>query len=91
MGMSGHRDSLCWWRGAKLRARRRSVSAVSAIDVQDMARDKSGIVRRNEHDAVGDFLRETETAQRNLRRQGRLVLCRAGEARQHAGVGGARC
>src|SRR3984957_16765304 len=68
-----------------------SVSAVSAIDVQDMARDKSGFVRRNEHDAVGDFLRETETAQRNLRRQGRLVLCCAGEASQHASVGGAGC
>jgi hypothetical protein len=41
---------------------------VSTIDIQDVAGDKSGFVRRNEHDAVGDFFRKTETAQRNLRR-----------------------
>ena len=36
--------------------------------------------------AVGDFLGEAEATQRNLRRQSRLVLRRASEAGQHAGV-----
>src|SRR5258706_13414968 len=34
----------------------------------------------------GDLLRQSESTQRNLGRQGRLVLRRAGEAGQHAGV-----
>jgi hypothetical protein len=66
--------------GANLRARAGSVGAVSAVDVEDMARDEPGFVRCDEHDAVGDFLGEAESAQRHLRRQGRLVLRCTGEA-----------
>src|SRR6266404_5069352 len=78
-----------YWARSSLRARTGSVGAVSAIDVEDVTRDEPGFVRRDEHDAIGDLLGEAETTQRNLRRQGRLVLRRAGETGQHAGVGGA--
>src|ERR1700685_2485504 len=67
-----------------------SVSAMSAVDVEDMTGDEPGFVRTEEHDAVGDLLGEAEPTERNLGRQGRLVFRRASEAGQHAGVRGAR-
>src|ERR1700740_3673872 len=67
-----------------------SVGAVSAIDVEDVAGDESGFLRGDEHDDVGAPLRGAEPAQRNLRRQRRLVLGRSSEASQHAGVRWAR-
>src|ERR1700692_4417831 len=70
-------------------ARTGSVRTVTAVDVEDVTRDERGFVRCDEHDAVGDLLGEAESTQRNLRREGRLVLRRAGEAGQHAGVRGA--
>src|SRR3977135_4582723 len=66
-----------------------SVGGVTAVDVEDVTRDEPGFVRTEEHDAIGAPLREAEPSERNLCRQGRLVLCRAGEAGQHAGVRGA--
>src|SRR5258708_27415938 len=69
-----------YWAQSNLRALTRSVGAVSAIDVEDVARDEPGFVRTDEHDAVGDLLGEPEPTQRNLRRQRRLVLRRAREA-----------
>src|SRR3989454_8435372 len=68
-----------------------SVRTVTAVDVEDVTRDERGLVRRDEHDAVGDLLGQAESTQRDLRREGRLVLRRAGEAGQHAGVRGAWC
>ena len=47
---------------------------MTAVDVEDVTRDEPGFVRRDEHDAVGDLLGEAESTQRNLRREGRLVL-----------------
>src|SRR5260370_40477056 len=67
-----------------------SVGAVSAVDVEDVTRDEPGFVRCKKDDAVGGLLGEAESTQRNLRRQGRLVLRRTGEAGQHAGVRRAR-
>ena len=64
--------------------------ALAAIDVEDMAGDVGGSLRRDEDDRVGDFFREAETRHRNGRRQRRLVLRRAREAGQHAGVDRAR-
>src|ERR1700729_956403 len=66
-----------------------SVGAVSAVDVENVTGDEPGFVRRDEDDTVGELLGEAEPTQRNLRCQSRLVLCRAGEAGQHAGVRGA--
>src|SRR6478672_10355658 len=65
-----------------------SVRGHAAVDVEDFAGDPLGSVRTDEDDAVGDFLGEAETIERNLLVQGGLVLCRAGEAGQHAGVRG---
>src|SRR6267378_7985576 len=76
-------------RSRQLRAWTGSVGGMTAVDVEDMAGDEPGLVRRDEHDAVGDLLRAAESTQRNLRRKGRLILRRAGEAGQHAGVRGA--
>src|SRR6202030_3036705 len=95
-----HRDSLSRWllkltcetvEAGSFRAWTGSVGAVSAVDVEDVTRDEPGFVRRNEDNTVGALLGGAEPTQRNLRRQGRLVLRRTGEAGQHAGVGGARC
>src|SRR4029077_16758453 len=66
----------------------RSVRGHAAVDVENFAGDPLGSVRTDEDDAVGDFLGEAETIERNLLLQGGLVLCRAGEAGQHAGVRG---
>src|SRR5712664_879353 len=75
--------------GRNSRARTWSVGAVSAVNVEDVTRDEPAFVRTEEYDAVGDLLGEDEPTERNLRHQGRLVLRRAGEAGQHAGVRGA--
>ena len=53
---------------------------MTAVDVEDVARDERGFVRCDEHDSVGNLLGEAESTQRNLRLEGRLVLRRAGEA-----------
>src|SRR6201991_1839382 len=66
-----------------------SVGAVAAVDVEDVTGDEPAFVRAEEYDAVGDLLGEDESTERNLGHQRRLVLRRAGEARQHAGVRGA--
>src|ERR1700721_3841574 len=58
----------------------RSVRAVTSVHVEDVTRDEPGFVGRDEHDAVGDLLREAESTQRNLLCQRRLVLRRSGEA-----------
>src|ERR1700719_1439270 len=95
-----HRGSLSRWllkltcetvEAGSFRAWTGSVGAVPAVDIEDVTRDESGFVRRNEDNTVGALLGGAEPTQRNLRRQGRLVLRRTGEAGQHAGVGGARC
>src|SRR5712671_609944 len=70
-------------RSRQLRAWTGSVGGMTAVDVENVAGDEPGFVRRDEHDAVGDLLGEAEPAQRNLRRQRRLVLSRASEASQH--------
>src|SRR6202048_1433743 len=82
-------DIYCALMGRHSRARTGSVGGGTAVDVEDVTRDEPGFVRTEEHDAIGDLLREAEPSERNLCRQGRLVLCRAGEAGQHAGVRGA--
>src|ERR1700691_1680021 len=67
---------------------RGSVSGVPTVNVQYVTRDEFGFVRSHEHYAIGDFLREAESAHRNLRRERCLVLHRAGKAGEHAGVRG---
>jgi hypothetical protein len=37
---------------------------VAAIDVEDVTGDEPGFVRRDEHNAVGDFLGQSQSAQR---------------------------
>src|ERR1700761_5539629 len=64
------------------RAGAASVCGHAAIDVEDLAGDPPGSVQRDKHDAVGDFLGEAETIQRDLPHQGSLVLRGAGEAGQ---------
>ena len=51
-----------WWSRAQsnLHPRTGSVGAVSAIDVEDVTGDEPGFVRCDEHDAVGDLLREAQ-------------------------------
>src|SRR4030088_981742 len=51
-----------------------SVSAVAAVDVEDVTRDEPAFVRTKEHDAVGDLLGADEPTERNLRHQRSLVL-----------------
>src|SRR5260221_14417242 len=75
--------------GASLRTRTGSVRGVTAVDVEDVAGDERGFVRGDEDDAFGNLLRAAETTQRDFRLQSRLVVGRAGEAGQHAGVRGA--
>src|ERR1700758_3644284 len=60
--------------------------ALAAIDVEDMAGDVGGSLRRDEDDRVGKLFREAKAGHRNGRHQSRLVLRRAREAGQHAGV-----
>lgn len=67
-----------------------SCGGFSTVDVEDMACDEPGLVRRDEYNAVSDFFRPAEPTERNLLRQKRLVLGRTCEAGQHAGVCGAR-
>src|ERR1700688_3865467 len=69
-----------WLRCATAVARTESVRAVTAVDVQDVARDEPGFVGRDEHDAVGDLPGKTESTQRNLACEGRLVFRSARKA-----------
>src|SRR6185369_5610127 len=81
--------SMRWYRRRWCRTMPASVRGHAAVNVEDLAGNPLGCVRTDENDAVGDFLGEAETIERNVLLQGRLVLCRAGESGQHAGVGGA--
>ncbi len=42
-----------------------SAGGLAAIDVEDMAGDERSLVRGDEDDRVGEFLREAEAAHRN--------------------------
>src|SRR6266478_430517 len=64
----------------------RELVALAAIDVENMAGDVGSSLRRDKDDRVGKLFREAEPGHRNGRHQSCLVLRRACEAGQHAGV-----